>query len=436
MTNIMKIVFKTGLFLIILSCFCLINSCKKDKPTIPELTTTTVTGITATTAISGGTITSAGGVSITVCGICWSTNINPTPSDNITVDVPVNNSFTSHITGLEGGKTYYLRAYATNDVGTGFGTETTFTTSGQVPSVATLASTNITNTSAILNGTVNANYLASIVTFEYGTSMAYSNIVTAIQSPVSGNTLTNVNVSIDELTAGTTYHYRIKATNSLGTTFGNDMTITTFINGLTGTIGDNDGNIYKTIGIGNQMWMAENLKTTKYNDGEAISLVTDNDIWRNLVTSGYCWYDNAEASYKATYGALYNGYAVNTGKLCPTGWHVPTRSEWSILVTYLGGFLSDAGGKLKEAGTTHWLSPNTGATNLSGFTGLPGGSRDYYWGSFGYGASTVNPYGFWWTSTIDLPNTLWYHSLHYWDSYVGGSASSLKYGYSVRCIKD
>jgi uncharacterized protein (TIGR02145 family) len=137
------------------------------------------------------------------------------------------------------------------------------------------------------------------------------------------------------------------------------------------TAKDVDGNVYNTVTIGAQVWMAENLRTTKYNDGTSIPLVTDSTKWSDLSTPAHCWYNNDKASYKATYGALYNWYTVATDNLCPTGWHVPTTAEWQILKDYLGSSVD--GGKLKESGTTHWKSPNKGATNESGFTALPGG---------------------------------------------------------------
>lgn len=161
---------------------------------------------------------------------------------------------------------------------------------------------------------------------------------------------------------------------------------------------DIDGNIYHTVQIGTQIWMVENLKTTKFNDGTTIPLVTDNIAWSKLTTPAYCWNKNIENN-KDTYGALYNWYAVNTGKLCPKGWHVPTDNDWTILANYLGGETYDnknieskTGGKLKESGTIHWSSPNEGATNETGFTGLPGGSRAYYKGDF----NEIGTMGDWW----------------------------------------
>jgi uncharacterized protein (TIGR02145 family) len=139
-------------------------------------------------------------------------------------------------------------------------------------------------------------------------------------------------------------------------------------------IKDTDGNYYKVRKIGTQVWMAENLKTTKYCDGTPITNITDNSDWNSLTTEAYCWYNNNILN-KDTFGALYNYYTViNSHKLCPAGWHVPTATEWATLESYLGG-QSIAGGKLKEAGTAHWLAPNTGGDNVSGFMALPGGYR-------------------------------------------------------------
>ncbi|MGC3978546.1 MAG: fibrobacter succinogenes major paralogous domain-containing protein [Paludibacteraceae bacterium] len=186
---------------------------------------------------------------------------------------------------------------------------------------------------------------------------------------------------------------------------------TTVINGITyGTMTDIDGNTYKTVKIGTQTWMAENLKTTKYNDGTAIPNVTNNDTWWSSTTGAYCWYNN-DISNKATYGALYNWYAVNTGKLAPKGWHVPTDAEWTTLENYLiaNGYNYDgslSGNKIAKAlasttSTTGWsTSTEAGAigndlnkNNRSGFSALPGGSR-YDDGFDGAGKG-----GYWWSST-------------------------------------
>jgi uncharacterized protein (TIGR02145 family) len=212
-----------------------------------------------------------------------------------------------------------------------------------------------------------------------------------------------------------------------------------------GTVSDIDGNKYKTVIIGTQVWMAENLKTTKYNDGTAIPTTTVNAAWAAL-TTGACGVTNlinevSDDSYVpanlATYGRLYNWYAVNTGKLAPSGWHIPTNAEWTILTTFLGG-QSVAGSKLKEAGTTHWLKPNKLytnpiATNESGFTALPGGYR-YKDGSYQY----VNYEGYWWSSTEDSPNnSAWGRNINYSTAeVVPYNPLSKRSGFSVRCVKD
>src|SRR4030065_901517 len=181
-----------------------------------------------------------------------------------------------------------------------------------------------------------------------------------------------------------------------------DLTIsspgdTTGIEGVAkeGTIGkvtDIEGDTYKTIVIGTQTWMAENLRTTKLNDGSPLPDVTDGTQWVRFTAPAYCWYGNNEAENKKTHGALYNWYAVGSGKLAPAGWHVPTREEWTTLINYLGGE-EKAGGRMKEAGLTHWNSPNAGATNASGFTALASGGRY----CFCSGSHGLKDKGYWWT---------------------------------------
>jgi uncharacterized protein (TIGR02145 family) len=191
---------------------------------------------------------------------------------------------------------------------------------------------------------------------------------------------------------------------------------------------DGDGNEYTFVTIGTQDWLVENLKTTKFNNGIDIPLVTDNTAWSTLTTPGFSWYENDEITYKDTYGALYNWHTVNAGNLCPTGWHVPTDAEWSTLTTFLLGE-SVAGGKLKSLLT--WSSPNTGATNETGFTALPGGYR-YSNGSF----YDVESYGSWWSSTQGSSPVAWYRSMYYDSSNVGRTFSDKKSGYSVRCTRN
>jgi uncharacterized protein (TIGR02145 family) len=200
-------------------------------------------------------------------------------------------------------------------------------------------------------------------------------------------------------------------------------------NNPSGSIKDVDGNFYTAVTINAQTWMIENLKTTKYNDNTSIPNITDDAVWGNLTTSGYCWYNNDASTYKSPYGALYNWYAVNTGKLCPTGWHVPSDAEWTTLITAVGGE-TYSGSDLKEAGTVHWMTPNTGATNLSSFTALPGGYR-YSDGSHRIGLS-----GFWWSSTEFNDNSAWYRNIDYDSESTNRYSGSKRNGASVRCVKD
>ena len=195
------------------------------------------------------------------------------------------------------------------------------------------------------------------------------------------------------------------------------------ISGLT----DKDGNSYNVVIIGNQLWMGENLRTTKFNDGTAIPLVSDYRSWSSLTKPGFCWYNNDVESYKTNYGALYNGYTVSTGKLCPSGWRVPTVEDWMTLTGYLGE--KTAGGKLKE--TSKWMGPNAGATNEVGFKALPGGSRGNL-GSF----MDEGLRGHWWSSTESEEKNIWNRSMSFSQSNVTVSTDNKKSGLSVRCVRN
>ena len=193
---------------------------------------------------------------------------------------------------------------------------------------------------------------------------------------------------------------------------------------------DIDGNVYETIQIGEQLWMAENLKVTHYNDGSEIPNITNNGDWGGLSTGAYGDYDNNPTNSE-TYGRLYNWYTVDDSRgLCPEGWHVPSDNEYTVLTDYLGGE-SVAGGKMKEAGLEDWNSPNTGATNESGFTGLPGGDRGTY-GTCAY----MGIYGDFWSSTEYNSNSAWFRLLHYFYSEVYRFNLGKRYGCSVRCLRD
>ncbi len=332
-------------YLLILTAAILIFAyrCKKEETYyLPEVSTDKVSYITPASAVCGGEVISEGSFPVTERGVCWSTDHAPTVSvsGSKTLDGMGEGLFTSTIIGLTASTTYHVRAYATNNEGTAYGSEQSFTTP-------------------------------------------------------------------------------------------EDHT------GETGTVTDIEGNVYQTIGIGSQIWMAENLKTTTFSDGSAIPLVEDSIEWTlQFVKPAYCWYGNDEEKYKDTYGALYNFRAVMTEKLCPEGWHVPSDDEWTILETFLGG-RDVAGGMLKEAGTEHWLSPNTGATNESGFTALPGGFRVYHTAPY-----TTSKYlyirknAYFWNSTLGSNNYARCWCINYQYTELISFTRNILYGISIRCIKD
>lgn len=190
---------------------------------------------------------------------------------------------------------------------------------------------------------------------------------------------------------------------------------------------DIDGNAYDTVRIGTQVWMKENLRTTRFNDGTEIQLVPDGEEWKNMTTPGYCWYGNNEAFFSLNhFGALYNGYAARSDKICPVGWHVPDDDDWDELSRYVG--LDEGGGKLKEAGTVNWASPNADTTNETGFTALPGGFRNAYYEDymkFRYAAC------FWSRSSINS-----FELTNYDSNTTSTPSRSQNDGVSVRCIKN
>ncbi len=194
------------------------------------------------------------------------------------------------------------------------------------------------------------------------------------------------------------------------------------------SVTDIEGNKYKVVVIGDQRWMAEDLKTTTLNDGTSINNITNNQQWSSTGTHAYCWYNN-DNSNKNNFGALYNFWAVQTGKLCPSGWHVPADSEWMTLENQLGGDIS-AGGKLKESGTTFWNSPNTGATNASNFNARGGGVRLVN-GTY----SEMKNYALWWTSSAGGGGA-WFKSVNNQSSLLNTQSYNKNNGLSVRCIKD
>ncbi len=249
-----------------------------------------------------------------------------------------------------------------------------------------------------------------------------------ITFPPGDKGLGKFNATLTGLVSNTTYFVRAYATDALGNTmYGNEISFKTY---QTDAVKDYDGNYYDKVKIGSQIWLAENLKVTHFNNATNIPYYTDPATWNNLDSPGYCWYDNDASAYKDVYGALYNWYTVGTGNLCPVGWHVPSDADWTTLTTYLGGE-SVAGGKLKETGTIHWRSPNTGATNERDFTSLPGGFRAYD-GVFG----NIGLAGYWWSASENGNTEAFSRSMAYDISFVSRNWGLKTGGLSVRCIQD
>lgn len=407
-----------------------VSSCTKEKreAKISE-TEITISNITANSAKATGEIVDLG-QGIDDYGHCWSTSVNPTLSGPRTSLGKAGRTgiFNSDITALTPNTLYYVRAYIKSGGDILYSSEASFTTSCNSAASTTNGATTITATSAILNGTVNANGSSTAVTFEYGTTSSYGNSITATPGTVTGSSNTSVSAGLSGLVTNTTYHFRVKTVNCGNTSFGFDQTFTTF------AVTDFDGNNYTSVIIGTQIWMAQNLKTTKYNDGTSISLITDNTDWI-IARSAYCWYNNDALSYKNNYGALYTWYAVDSTanghkNVCPVGWHVPDNTEWMTLVTFLGG-IDVAGGKLKEIGTVDWLSPNTGADNTTGFTALPSGRRNSDGTFQGIGSSCG-----WWGSTYHPTDEASVWNVFYNFNDVSCFSFYGIGGYSIRCLKD
>lgn len=418
----------------------LLVSCKKESPKeLPAVTIDAVTAISDNNAVCGGHITADGNSEITSRGVCWSMNQNPTIADFKTTDGTGVGIFTSLITQLNHGGTYYVRAYATNSTGTAYSAQATFSTIAALPVLTTSDITDVSKSTANCGGAITDDGGASITARGVCWGKNKNPMITDTKTS-NGIGIGIFQSSIINLEPSTQYYVRAYATNSAGTGYGMTYSFNTkfeikFNPNLTyETTADIDGNIYKTITIGTQTWMAQNLRTTHYRNGEPIIRIIDGTGWYNTTSSAYCNYLNiSNDDTIAMIGRLYNAYSISDSRqIAPAGWHISTRAEWDTLIGFLGG-ISAARLKLKESGTTHWGVPNTGATNESGFTALPGGFR------VGDQFMNLSWQGVWYFSDLGSGNLITgRHLMLSFDEnnngiYGGGSYTD---GYSARCVKD
>ncbi len=435
---------KRRLILLMGLIYGLLTSCEKNDDNslekVPVLSTKEVTKITTNSATSGGNITDDGGTSIIVYGVCWCTTENPTIDDNKTEDGIGAGSFSSSITDLEPNTTYYVRAYATNSTGIAYGNVISFKTPTQatVPVVSTTEVTEITTNTATSGGNI---------TDVGGTTVTTRGICWSTnENPTINDNITEDGTgtgifasSITNLKPNTTYFIRAYATNSAGTGYGSPLSFTTKEEIILSTFTDSrDDKVYKTVVIGNQEWMAENLA---YLPGVA-GPGTGSETMPYYYVHGYDGTDvdaaKANPNY-TTYGVLYNWpAAMNSASgsssnpsgvqgVCPTGWHLPSDAEWTELTDYMGG-KSD---KLKATGVL-WPYPN-GATNETGFTALPGGYRSTN-GDF----SIIGYTGNWWSATeFGISGAGAYnHFITDSDKDVIRTFLNKENGFSIRCVKD
>jgi len=387
---------------------------------LPTVTTKPVTAITSLGATSGGTITNTGGATHSEKGVVYATTTNPTVSNNKSVDNTVGLDWISTLTGLTGNTKYYIRAYATNVIGTAYGVLDSFTTLPIAPIITTNSVTTITDTSAVSGGNISSDggsaiTARGIVWNKTGNPIVGTDSIRTDASSTTGSYTLN----LDSLNSGITYYVRAYAINAIGTSYGNQLTFTTL------PVLDTIGNQYTTITINGEEWFRENLKTNRYANGDTIENVPTPGDW-GLRTSGAWAYYNNDISNNSNFGKLYNWYAVSDVRgLCPTGWHVATDADWTSLSANYG---TDAVAGKELKATALWTSPNTN-TNSSGFGALPGGGR----GSLNFG-DLFNK-GFWWTNTA-YSSAAWARRMEFSSNTLIRYSEDTKYGFSVRCVKD
>ena len=418
---------------------------------LPIVTTDSVVNVTCSSATCDGNVIDDGGASVIARGVCWSTSQNPMVSDSHTTDGSGTGNFISSITGLTETTTYYVRAYATNEAGTSYGSQMSFTTMPvYLPIVTTDSVTNVTWSSATCG---------SNVTDDGGYSVTARGVCwSTSQNPTIADSHTTDGIgtgsyisSITGLTETITYYVRAYATNETGTSYGNQESFTTESMPCPGaaTVSDYDNNTYNTVKIGNQCWMKENLRTTHYADGTFISLGSITST-----TTAYRYCPNNSSSNVSTYGYLYNWKAVMRNSsyssanpsgvqgICPTGWHVPSDSEWTQLADYVSSQSQYVCGSNNAyiakslASTIGWSNSsnpcvpgnNLSSNNVTGFSAVPAG---YYGGYSSFGNSAH-----FWSATQYNSSYAYGRDLVFDDADVNGNVSNKYYGYSVRCVRD
>jgi uncharacterized protein (TIGR02145 family) len=460
-----KIYLKLYVFLIVTIT---ISSCASSdntpSNTAPTVTTTTISNITLNSASSGGNVSSDGDDAVTARGIVWNTVTSPTISlISKTNDGSGTGNFSSSISNLTPSSTYFVRAYATNSIGTGYGNELSFTTGAIVlPTVSTATITNSTTNSAVSGGNITTDGGGTITTRGVVWSTSQNPTIALTTKTTDGSGLGSFISNMTTLAQNTTYYVKAYATNSAGTAYGNQVEFKTNASPITGTVTDADGNVYKTVQIGTQIWMAENLKTTKYCNGDVIPNVTNATQWKNLTTGTYLFPDN-NSSLNNTYGKLYNGYVVSDSRnACPCGWRVPTIADWTILGEYIGGrwnwnyYLGEiaygsttpqVASKIRstgniEDGTGLWIKSNYPGNNSSGFNALPAGYANISQDALNLDFIKFHDRGrqaYWWGSTSRsfINNNLDYVDVN------NDPLQSIYLGYaekyvckSIRCIKN
>lgn len=393
---------------------------------LPVVKGSPVADIDYITATSGGEVTDDGGAPIIARGVVWSISPNPT----IALSTKTSNgtgigNFTSSLTGLQNNTTYYVRSYATNSIGTQYGEEVSFTTlQYTTPTVSTVEVSDIKQLAATSGGDVLDTGGLSVTARGVVWSTSPNPTITLSSKTANGSGLGSFTSSIIGLTLNTTYYLRAYATNSRGTSYGVEISFKTKnYDSFTDT---RDGTAYKTVEIGNQIWMAENLKYLP----SVVGSRTGSETTAYYYVYGYDGTTVADAKATTnytTYGVLYNWTAACNS--CPAGWHLPIDAEWTQLTDFIG---NNIGTKLKA--TSGWTSDN--GTDDYGFNALPGGWR-YFDGSL----RSIGGNGFWWSSTEGPPwegklNKAWARNMYYDSSHVGSGDYYKQSGLSVRCVRD